>query len=249
VDKKNKMMWSRIKSSFLADLNIIFYDNALLARCLAPFLLIILLRFAFSPLSLFIFTKTGFILDNYYSFIAITIILIIAIIPGIVNAYITMNERHYNILHVAELNPADNTRYLLSRMIINAFFSFVLVMITILMTKPVPTEGWLRTLFAGVMLSLQSPLVFLYMSSVEGNRVSLSAFSRLYWVVLIAAPVGLMLHHPWNYIAFFSPMYWVTWAWIVPSPLESLIYGSIALIITWVAIIVFFRKYMRTHTV
>jgi hypothetical protein len=134
-------------------------------------------------------------------------------------------------------------------MIINAFFSFVLVMITILMTKPVPTEGWLRTLFAGVMLSLQSPLVFLYMSSVEGNRVSLSAFSRLYWVVLIAAPVGLMLHHPWNYIAFFSPMYWVTWAWIVPSPLESLIYGSIALIITWVAIIVFFRKYMRTHTV
>jgi hypothetical protein len=242
-------MWSKLKSSFIADINIIFYDNALLSRCLAPFFLIILLKFAFSPLSLFVFTKTGFILDNYYSFIAITIILVIAIIPGIVNAYLTLKERHYNILHLAELNPAGCARYLLSRMVVNAFFSFVLIMITILMTKPVPSEGWLRTLFAAVMLSLESPLVFLYIISIEGNRVSLSALSRLFWLVLLAAPVGLMLHHPWNYIVFFSPMYWVSWAWIVHSPLESLIYGSIALIITSAVITIFFRKNMKRHTV
>ena len=133
-------------------------------------------------------------------------------------------------------------------MIINAFFSFVLVMITILLTKPVPSQGWLRTLFAAVMLSLQSPLVFLYISSLKGSRVLSSAYSRLFWLVLIAAPIGLMLHHPWNYLAFFSPMYWVSWAWIVPSPMEGLIYGSIALIITSAAVIVFFRKYLRKYT-
>jgi hypothetical protein len=241
------MMWNRFKSLIAADIKIISHDKTLLARSLAPLILIILVKFVFPPLSGFIFSKTGLLLDKYYSLIAITFVLIIAMLPGIVNAFIYLNEKYFQILHVTEFTPAARTEFLFSRMIINAFFSFVLVMITIILAKPVPGEGWLRNLFAGFLLSIQSPFVFLFISSFNENKNAESVISWLYWVFLIAAPFGLMLHHPWNYFVFFSPMYWTACAWIVPSPLESLIYGSIAVILTSGGMIVFFRHFLRKH--
>lgn len=243
--KQKEIMWNRFKGSFLSDIDIISHDKTLLARCLAPFVLIILLKFVFPPLSGFIFSKTGLLLDKYYSLIAITFVLIIAMLPGIVNAFIFLNEKYFQLIHVTEFTPAERTEFLFFRMIINAIFSFVLVMITIILAKPVPGEGWLRNLFAAFLLSIQSPFVFLFISSFNENRNAESAISRLYWVFLIAASFGLMLHHPWNYIVFFSPMYWTACAWIVPSPYESLIYGSIVVILTSGGMIVFFRHFLR----
>jgi len=241
-------MWSRIKSSFIGDIKIILHDNMLLARSLAPFILIILLKFAFAPLSGFIFSKTGLLIDNYYSFIALTFISLISILPGVVSAFIVLDKRYLYKPANLEVTTAERRKSLLVRMIISAFFSFILVMITILLAKPVRTEGWLRNLFAAFLLSTQSPFVFLFISGVRGNRNSGSAFSRLYWMFLIAAPLGLLLHHPWNYLAFYSPLYWIAWAWIVQSPLESLIYGSIGMILTSSAIILFFRHLLRKYS-
>jgi hypothetical protein len=103
-------------------------------------------------------------------------------------------------------------------------------------------------MFAAFLLSIQSPFVFMFISAFTENRNSGSAISRLYWIFLIAAPLGLLLHHPWNYFVFFSPLYWVAWAWIVHSPLDSLIYGSIAVILTSGAMIVFIHHFLRKHT-
>jgi hypothetical protein len=166
----------------------------------------------------------------------------------VVSASIVLDKRYLYKPANLEVTGAEIRKSLLVRMIISAFFSFILVMITILLAKPVRTEGWLRNLFAAFLLSTQSPFVFLFISAVRGNRNSGSSFSRLYWMFLIAAPLGLMLHHPWNYLAFYSPLYWIAWAWIVQSPLESLIYGSIGMILTSSAIILFFRHLLRKYS-
>lgn len=241
------MMWDRYKSSLIADINIILHDKTLLAQSLAPFVLIIILRFLFTPLSGFIFSKTGFLLDNYYSLAAITFVSVIAIFPGMLYAFVLLGEKDLHIVHVEEVFPADRFKFLLMRMTISAFISFVLVIITIILAKPVPTEGWLRTLFSAFLLSIQSPFVFLFISSLAEKKIEGLALSRLYWIFLIAVPSGLLLHHPWNYFTFFSPLYWVSWAWIVKSPAESLIYGSIALILTSGAIMIFFRHFLRKN--
>jgi hypothetical protein len=62
-----------------------------------------------------------------------------------------------------------------------------------------------------------------------------------FWLFfLITVPFGLLVHHPWNYLAFYSPLYWASWAWIVHSPLESLIYGSIAMFLSAVILIILY---------
>jgi hypothetical protein len=64
---------------------------------------------------------------------------------------------------------------------------------------------------------------------------------------LVTVPSGLMLHHPWSYFAFFSPFYWISWAWVVASPAESLIYGAISVLITSAGMLIFYRCILKNN--
>ncbi len=125
--------------------------------------------------------------------------------------------------------------------------SFVSVLICILITDPVPVEGWLRTAFVIFLLTLQSPFVFFLIATLAENRIEGLALSAIYGIFLITVPLGMLLHHPWNYLAFFSPLYWIGWTWIEYSPVASLEYGIIAIIITSGTIFIFVRHFLKSH--
>jgi hypothetical protein len=79
----------------------------------------------------------------------------------------------------------------------------------------------------------------------SGKRRKRFVFSGFYWILLIVVPLGLLLHHPWNYFTFFSPFYWISWAWVIPLPTDSFIYGAIAIVLTSVAIIILSVRILR----
>jgi hypothetical protein len=162
-----------------------------------------------------------------------------------VYAFIKINEKDLNTSRVEAVASGDRYKFLLLTMIFTALISFALVVITIIFVKPVPTEGWLRNLFAAGLLSIQSAFVFQFIITLSVNRVSEIAISRLYWIFIITVPLGLLFHHPWNYLAFFSPLYWISWAWVVPNPAESFFYGVIAFLLTSGSILILLRQFVR----
>jgi fluoroquinolone transport system permease protein len=237
-----------ILNSFKADIKFIARDPMLLMAFLAPFILILVLRLVFPLLSIFIFSKTSFLINSYYTLVAITFVSIIPMLFGMVYAFILLDENDLHILQVIAVTPAGKKNFLYMRMIIPAFMSFVMVLLSVIFTNPVPAEGWLRTIFVTFLLSAQSPFIFLFIGSLAGNKIEGLALSKLYGVFLIAVPLGLLLHHPWNYFAFFSPLYWISWAWVTSVPVESLLYGAISMIITFGCILIFFRHFIKKHT-
>lgn len=241
-------MWNNFKKLFKADIKFIARDPMLLFAILAPFFVILFLRLLFPLIDGFIFLKTGFQPDKYYSLIAISMIPIIPILVGMVYAFILLDENELHILRIISVTPAGMKNFLYMRMMVPAFLGFFMVLISIFLTNPVPSEGWLRTIFVAFLLSTQSSFVFLFIGSLAGNRVEGLALSKLYGVFLIAVPLGLLLHHPWNYFAFFSPLYWSACAWVCSAPVESLIYGAISMVITFVCIAILFRHFLRKHT-
>jgi hypothetical protein len=44
-------------------------------------------------------------------------------------------------------------------------------------------------------------------------------------------------------------LYWEAWAWIVLSPVESLIYGSISIFLTFGAIVLLYWNYNKTISI
>jgi len=237
-----------ILDSFKADIKFIARDPMLLLTILAPFILVLFLRLVFPLISGFILIKTGFLLDTYYTIIAVTMVSVIPMLFGLVYAFILLDEIDTHILQVIAVTPAGKKNFLYMRMITPAFLTFIMVLISIIITNPVPTEGWLRIIFISLLFSLQAPFIFLFIGGLAGNKIEGMALSKLYGVFLIAVPLGLILHHPWTYLAFFSPLYWISWAWITPIPGESLVYGAIALIITIACICMFFRYFLKKHS-
>ncbi len=237
-----------ILTSFKADIKFILRDPMLLLAFVAPLILILFLKLALPLFSDFVLEKTGFFLNKYYTVIAVTMVSLIPMLLGMVYAFILLDENDMHILQVIAVTPAGKKNFILMRMIVPTLLSFLMVLISIILTNPVPTEGWLRTVFISLLLSTQSPFVFLFIGSLAGNKVEGLALSKFYGIFLATVPLGLLLHHPWNYIVFFSPLYWLSWSWVIQPPYESLLYGAISLILTVGSIFILFSHFLKKHT-
>jgi len=232
-------------NSFKADIKFIARDPMLLMASLAPLFLILLLRLVFPVLSDFIYLNFEFQIDQYYPIAAITMVSLIPMLFGMVYAFILLDESDAHILQVISVTPAGRNNFLYMRMFVPALLSFLMVLVTILFTNPVPSEGWLRTVFISFLLSSQVPFVFLFIGSLAGNKVEGLALSKLFGIFLVTVPLGLLLHHPWNYLNFFSPFYWIGWSWIIMEATESLVYGGISLLITSGSVYWLFRHFLK----
>lgn len=240
-------MLQRLLNSLKSDCRYIVRDPILLSAVLYPLITILLLRFAINPVSDLIFSKTGFRLEIYYTIIAITLISAIPAVFGFIFAIISLNNNELHRLSVDPATPADKKSFLFIRMIVPTLFSIITVFITVLITDPVPSEGWLRTLFVTFLLSVQSPFVLLFIVSFSGGRAKVILLTKLYGILLVTVPLGLLLHHPWNYLIFFSPLYWISWAWVTYTPSESLFYGIISIAISFGCIIWFYSHFLRKN--
>jgi hypothetical protein len=203
------------------------------------------LKFIFPPFYSFIYSKTGFQPDSYFTLAAITLIMIIPLITGMAYTDTLKNEDVLHVINNHEDTDFHKIKYLLRKMIFPAFFSFVLVTIAVILAKPVPAEGWLRTLFAVSLFSIESSVVFLFRAVPAGRRNPGVASNWIYGLFVIVVPLGLLLHHPWNYFSFFSPLYWIACSWMVRSPYDGMIYGLIALILTSAAMLALLWHFMK----
>ena len=235
-------MRSKFISAVVADMKNIF-SNRFLIVLVVLFILIIFLSFYFPVISNSIFLQTGFRLDEYYSLISITIVAIISVLIGIEYGKLLclICRPGFNLISNTSLETKENL--LFQRVLSAPTLSFILIILSILFIKPVPTQGWLRTLYAAIMLSIQTvPACFIFIKTNEQKRERF-ALPWFLWIILIAMPVGLLLHHPWNYFTFFSPYYWIAWSWMIRSPMESFFYGLIALVLTSVYLTISLRHF------
>jgi fluoroquinolone transport system permease protein len=215
-----------------ADIRFIGHNVWHLTAAFTPILIVIILGPAFSPLSEFVFQISGFRAALYYSIIGITITSFIPFIFGVLYAFILLNDSYLQQSEEVSSGNKELKCMLLIRMVVPALLSLIFILITVYTANPVPSEGWLRKIYVSSLLALQAPLIVLFIGSMSTNKKGSSALSKLYILFLAVVPFGLLVHHPWNYFAFFSPFYWISWAWVIKSPVESLTYGTISLAIT-----------------
>ncbi len=127
-------MLNRIINLFIGDINIILHNKKLLARCLAPFIFILLLKYVLPPFSDLIFSKTGFHLARYYAVIAITLVSIIPMLIGSVSALILLHEKELHPGQSATAFPDSRNKSLFVRVAVSVFISFIYIIITLIVS-------------------------------------------------------------------------------------------------------------------
>jgi len=224
------IMINRYLILLISDIKIIVRAPVLLSAVLSPFLLTII-----------ILIVSSLIPGLYYSLAALTLIAGTPIIYGLVFSAAGLNS-HPDV-HSA---PKSETLLLLrERIAYSSVTCFAVLIPVIFLTDAVPGEGWIRSIFASVLFSALAPLVFLLSACLATGTKKVIIQVLFCILLLITVPVGLLLHHPLNYFAFYSPLYWAVWAWAIGSPSESLMYGSISLGLSSAGIFLLYRYSCR----
>ena len=220
----------------IADIKYIVRFPALLCALLSPVIIAILLLFAFPLISGLTRSEDAFLFDRYYTVTAITLISAIPLIYGLLFSFVHQTESVSSENKNEFAGKAVNSYFKL-RIAFSVFLGFCVILPLIYLTDAVSTEGWLRNIYASLLLAVMTSLIFLFSICFARNDKGRKMAFFVSALFLMTIPSGLFLHHPWNYFIFFSPFYWLSWAWIIPSPAESLMYGIISLVIACIGII------------
>ncbi|TAL64581.1 MAG: hypothetical protein EPN88_10725 [Bacteroidetes bacterium] len=232
-------MWTSLKS----DLKSIARTPIFIITILAPLILVLLLKLAFPLIYDLIISGKRLDTDDYFTLASITVISSIPLVVGILLVYFFATRK--SIPDTEAIQQKELKRTLIVRMTEAAILSLILIILTIVITDPVPREGWLRTLYISFLLALQSTQILLLITNRVNNKAKVTFIYIICSLFLIAVPVGLLLIRPWNCFAFFSPLYWIGWAWITPVKAESIISGSISMIITIGPVLVIYRQLLK----
>lgn len=233
-------MLTGILKLIITDIRSFSGSPVLFCVLLYPVFVILFLLFGYPPLSGL--TASGDLnsFSAYYSVTAITLIASIPVGYGLLFAFIHQKQSH---LKGQKRTGAAGNIYI--QMLIPASLSFLVVLPLIYLSDPVSTEGWLRSIYAAILLAVMASFIYLFTICISRNRENLKIPFFVSVILLITVPAGLLLHHPWNYFIFFSPFYWFSWSWVIASPAESSLYGIISLAITAAGMLILCRYIAR----
>jgi hypothetical protein len=236
------MLGRRLTGAFISDIKLIAQMPWLLIAILFPLVIVILRFLACNYISGLNNAEKAM---QYYTVIAVSLISAIPFIYGIVFSFIHLHSKLFGDSEYSVPLKSEKRELYLVRMVISGLWTFVAVLPVIYITDAVPTEGWLRRIYITLLLAAAAQFIFAFTAG-SGERIMRWRVRSLISVMfLLPVPFGLILHHPWNYLAFFSPFYWINWAWIIPSPGESLIYGLISLLIVAAGLYLLYKKYVK----
>jgi hypothetical protein len=236
------MLRKRLPGVFISDIKFIARMPRLLAGILFPLFVLLLHFFASKYISVI---KDA---EKAYQYYTVTIVSLISAIPFIYGTVFSFMNLHgiRSGDTKASLQPESDKRDLfLIRLAISGLSAFIVVLPVIYITDAVATEGWLRSIYVSILLATTAPFIYAFLTGSGGSILGWRKQSLISVLFVLPVPFGLILHHPWNYLAFFSPFYWINWAWIIPSPGESFIYGLISIAITASVLSVYYWKYMK----
>lgn len=238
-------MTSRYITLIISDIKLVSRVPVLLCAFLSPVIITLFLLYLFPVIFGFVRSADAFTYIKYYSVCAVTLISAIPFLYGLVFSYIHLTEFQSSFNKEDEKKGKFGRRNLHIRMVVSSLISIPLVLTAIYLTDAVSTEGWLRSIFASMLLSIMAPFIFLFVAGFSDGRNNRKLMPIISTIFLITAPAGLLLHHPWNYLAFFSPFYWISWAWVIRSPAESIIYGVISILISSACMFLCYRCLLK----
>jgi hypothetical protein len=236
------MLRRRLTGVFISDIKLIARMPLLFVAILFPLLIVILHFFACSYISALNNAEKAM---QYYTVIAVSLISAIPFLYGIVFSFIHLHGKLYDDSERSVKQRGERSEIYLVRMVFSGLWAFIAVLPVIYITDAVTTEGWLRSIYVSILLATAGQFIFTFSTGSGESLMRWRTRSLISVLFLLPVPFGLILHHPWNYFAFFSPFYWINWAWIIPSQGESLIYGLISLLIITAGGYFHYKKYVK----
>lgn len=187
----------------------IIRDDMLWAVCLAPLLTALLFRFGIPYAETLLCThfQRQTILADYYLLFDLVLCLMPSYMFCFASAMVMLTERDENMAGYMAVTPVGKTGYVLSRLVLPATIS---IPFSILLTLFFSLTDWdyLMLSEAGLLMSLLSVAVALFIFSFSRNRVEGMAMAKMSGLMLVGLVVPFFVLSGVQYFVAFLPSFW-----------------------------------------
>ena len=202
------------------DIKTIFRDGLLIASLLGPLFLALFIRLAFPWLAELSYDHLQLDLTLHYPFALSFLIMFTPMMVGTMTGLILLDERDEHMLNYYAVTPLGQTGYLLYRLLIPAFSSFIFSFLVLTLASLIELN-YMAIFPVAVLAAFQAPLVAVLMGAFAGNKVEGLTLTKGLGFLFAGPAVGYLAPHPWNYSGAIFPPFWITEAFMAsftPGP-------------------------------
>ncbi|MFD1737984.1 hypothetical protein ACFSCX_15715 [Bacillus salitolerans] len=224
----------RILALWMSDMKNILRDSILLIGLIGPILFSLLVKFGLPSLEDFLFDQYNWELVPHYPFILSIVLLMTPLTVGMLMGFMLLEDRDENMLLYYSVTPLTKSGYLLYKTASIMMVTFLVSFMVIYLCNLLDIElVWLLPI--NLLISLETPIIALFIASFASNKVEGLALSKVTSVLLIVPFAVYFMDSSWVYVAGLLPPYWITfsmlrigtsdfWMLIVGGLLVHLIY-------------------------
>jgi fluoroquinolone transport system permease protein len=186
-------------------------DPLLFYLILAPWLMLLLVRWAVPGLTAWAQGEYGVDLAAYYPLIiSFFFVMEIPMIVGVIMGLLLLDERDDGILTALGTTPVSRGAFLRYRLHLMIWLSAIHVLVCVPLTGIVSPASWLWLIPIAVLSSLFAPLLALTMAVFAGNKLEGLALMKAFGVFLIGPVAAYFIRSDWQLLMGLMPSYW--WA-------------------------------------
>lgn len=204
-------------------------DPMLLLSIAVPFLLWAVMQFGFPALQNLILVQASLDITPYYEMAGLFLLTIIPMMFGMVYGFMLLDEKDAGIINAISVTPMGRVGYLRLRIGIPMIFSFIASVLFCQLLGLGSQINFLELLFLCAVLTLNAPILVLFLGAFADNKVEGMAIAKGFGVLLSAMLIDFIVPAPWNWLGSFSPLYWFERAFLSQNNLDFTIYSFTSL--------------------
>lgn len=203
------------------DIKQIRKDPMLMASLLGPIAIIIIARFVFPLLAVWLEQRFSLSLYAYSDFAVALLLITIPLLIGSMAGLLMLDERDENMISYYAATPLTRNGYTLYRLILPCLLSSLLTAAFLLLSGLATVQ--VENLYVLLLLALEAPCIALFLVAFASNKVEGLALSKISGLLFAGPVAAAYAPEPWQYLALWIPTYWPARIYLSGTEHESLI--------------------------
>jgi fluoroquinolone transport system permease protein len=231
-DRYDKLKNAAMLKIVLTDLKNIMRDPSLIIICIAPLLMLALLRFGYPPL------LDAWPEANQYIYIILAAFCITgALMPGIAMAFVMLDEKDQHLDAVLRVLPISFERIVWCRMGLIYVFGFLSCILMLGFTG-IFTGTFLQMLLLALLVAASAPLLAMIPAFLANNKIEGATYTKALNFMVILPVVAFIFPGNWSWAMAVFPAWWVYfafqnlahWPWFVFAIAGGLVYHGLLMV-------------------
>lgn len=213
-----------------ADFRNVFRDPTLIASAVAPVLITLVVVFLFPWVEQFVYSRWQVEIGDYYRVFSIFMAFIVAMVYGILSAFIIMDERDEDIICFIKVTPFSTDGYIRYRTgfaLVSSVFALLFYLLILLLLGQFSLSDLLVLL---VTVPLEAVCIALVVISFATNKVEGLAIAKMVGLIPFSAVAAYLIPGATVWLFSIFPPFWIVKTVEAATLGEQLLYGCATLL-------------------